>query len=309
MADSPVPGSARRWPTASIALTVAVPWLWFVVRRLGGTLDIVAVALPAVGLLASLGVLLGVVGRRRLPLLAALSLLAVCAVATAAPRLPRHGPAPAVPVRIAMANVYNGNPTPREAAEALLGRDVDVLVTVEVQSAAWRPLLGASALPYGVFDGELGVRSRYPVSLLAPGGLPRSRLIRVRVDAPRAPFVLYVTHGLNPFHDSSSFTDQRTFVQDIVRASAAEQRSVVVVGDFNMSDRSENYRLMDSAFLDAMREGSRPASTYFGGLWPILLMRIDHAFVSHDWCADEASTFDVPGSDHRGIQFTAGPCG
>jgi hypothetical protein len=147
-----------------------------------------------------------------------------------------------------------------------------VLATVEMGSQLWQRLTEDARFPYVISDGEMGVR----------------------VDVPGAPFVLYLTHALNPFHDPSSFSDQRTFVRDIVRAAAAEQRPVVIVGDFNMSDRSENYRLMYTAFVDAMREGDVPTSTYFGGFWPLLLVRIDHAFVSRGWCADDGSTSPSP---------------
>lgn len=310
MMRSPSTGDPRRLaPILRALLAIAAPWLWFAVRSVGGPLDIAAVALPLIGTGSLIGLGILAAGRRRLlPLLAGLSVFVMCATVTIAPRIPRHGPAPTLGVRIAMANVYDGNPTLEAAAQTLIARDVDVLATVEIRPKVWDTLMTGSPLTYGVSDGEMAVRSRYPIMLLSPGGLPRSRALRVRVDVPGAPFVLYLAHGLNPFHDSSSFSDQHDFVEDIAASAATEQRPVVVVGDFNMSDRSENYRAMDSAFIDAMREGEVPGSTYFGGLWPLLLMRIDHAFVSRGWCAADGSTFTVPGSDHHGIEVTVGPC-
>jgi len=293
----------------STVAAIGAPWLWFILRRAGGPLDILAVGLPLIGVLALVGLgALAAFRRRLLPLVIALSLFAVCATATIAPRIPRHGPAPAVPIRIAMANVYDANPTLQAAAATLMARDADVLAAVEILPSVWDPLMAASPLPYSLSDGEMAVRSRYPIALLSPGALPRSRLLRIGVDAPGAPFELYLLHGLNPFHDSSSFSDQRTFVQEIVRSAATEQLPVVVMGDFNMSDRSQNYRIMDTAFIDAMREDALAGSTYFGGLWPLLLVRIDHAFVSRDWCAHDGSSFTVPGSDHHGIEVAVGPC-
>ena len=288
---------------------IAAPWLWFGVRWIGGPMDIVAVALPAVGVLAL--IVLGTVAairRRLLPLLAGISIFLMCALATVAPRIPRHDPAPAIPIRIAVANVYDQNETPNDAAAALVDRDVDVLAAVEMKSGFWERLTLGSDLPYSVKDDELGVLSRYPVAELSQSGLSKNRLMRVRVDVPGAPFVLYLVHLLTPFHDSSSFSDQRSFIRSIEDAVAQEHRPVVIAGDFNMSDRSENYRILDTSFVDAMREGRAPASTYFGGLWPALLVRIDHVFVSPSWCADDGSTFGVPGSDHHGIQVTVGPC-
>lgn len=299
-----------RWGTIVLAACViAAPWVWFLVRGAGGPLDAVAVALPAIGVAALIALgMVAAVRRRLLPLLAGLSIFAACAVATVGPRMPRHDPAPDPAIRIASANVYDANPSLEAAAIALLSRNVDVLVTVEVRPRVWKPLIFDPQLHEVKYDGELLVSSRYPLTPLPPNGLPRSQVFRVKVDAPDAPFTLYVTHADNPFHGSTSLSDQRTFVEAVAASAAAEPRPVVVIGDFNMSDRSENYRIMDSAFVDAMREHNVPGSTYFGGLWPLLLVRIDHAFVSPGWCADDGSTFTVPGSDHRGIQVTVGPC-
>ena len=306
--DEPRP-DGRPGPRILLAAAVVIaPWAWFLVRDLGGDVDILAVALPAIGVIAlmSLG-LVAALRRRLLPLAAGVSIFAVCALSTIGPRIPRRDPPPVDPVRIAMANVYEANAEPGRAVAAMAAQEPDVLVAVEMRQDVWQRLEAGTSLPYGVTQGELGVRARYPLALLPAGGLARWRLIRVRVDAP-TPFVLYVTHADNPFHDATSFSDQRRFVRDIVRAAASEEGPVVVVGDFNMSDRSENYRIMDGAFVDAMREDHAPGSTYFGGLWPLLLVRIDHAFVSRGWCAADGATFVVPGSDHRGIEVAVGPC-
>jgi endonuclease/exonuclease/phosphatase family metal-dependent hydrolase len=308
MNDSPSPGTGPATRVFIAACVIAAPWLWFAVRWIGGLLDNLAVALPAVGVLAL--IILGTMAairRRLLPLLVGLSILAMCAVATLGPRIPRHGPAPTIPIRMAMANVYDGNDAPDAAAATLVGRDVDVLAAVEMKSKFWQRLAIGSDLPYGVSDGEMGVRSRYPITRES-AGTSRSGLMRMNVNVPGAPFVLYLVHLLNPFHDSASFSDQRAVIDSILQAAALEHRPVVVMGDFNMPDRSENYRLMNTGFVDAMREDNVAASTYFGGLWPVLLVRIDHAFVSPGWCADDGSTFTVPGSDHHGIQVTVGPC-
>jgi endonuclease/exonuclease/phosphatase (EEP) superfamily protein YafD len=38
------------------------------------------------------------------------------------------------------------------------------------------------------------------------------------------------------------------------------------------------------------------------------LARIDHIFEPSSWCSDDAHTFTITGSDHRGIATTIGPC-
>ncbi len=300
----------RRVPPALAVAVIAAPWLWFVLRDHDGELvDTLAVGLPTVGV-AALLILgpLALTRRRWLPLLAGISIFLACLTATVEPRVPRSGPAPTLPVVIAMANVYDANPEPDAAVAALEARSVDVLATVEMGEGFWTRLDGVGELPYTVVDGGIGVHARWPMALLRPAGLPRSRILRIGVDAPGRPFVLYVAHALNPLHDSSTFADQQALARSIVDAAARERRPVVVVGDFNASDRALAYRIFDRSLRDAMREGGWAASTYFGGWWPALFLRIDHAFVSADWCATDGSTFAVPGSDHHGIQVSVGPC-
>ncbi len=306
----PSPGSGRvRTRFALGALLVAAPWSWFVLRDMGPDMDAVAVLLPLIGS-AALLVLAAVAALRRtwLPVLVGLSILAVAVVATVGPRLPQGSGASRVPITLAIANVYEGNPTPAAAASAMDARRVDVLATVEMGPGFWHSLQGHDGLPYRVAVGQLGVRSRWPLRLLPPNGPTRSRLLRIAVEDPGDPFVLYVAHALNPLHDLSTFGDQRDFARLVIAAAGTERLPVVVVGDFNTSDRAQSYRLLATAMRDAMRAGASPASTYDGGWWGTLFLRIDHAFVPIDWCAANGSTFAVPGSDHHGIQVTVGPC-
>jgi endonuclease/exonuclease/phosphatase (EEP) superfamily protein YafD len=306
----PSPGSGRgRTRLALCAVLIAAPWLWFAVRGLGSDMDAVAVLLPLIGGSVFLALAaLAALRRTWLPLLVGASVLGVAVVATVGPRVPQSSGAPRPPITLAMANVYDGNPTPVAAAAAMNARRVDVLATVEMTPAFWWSLQAHATLPYRVAVGQLGVESRWPLRLLAPHGLARSRLLRIGVRDPGDPFVLYVVHALNPLHDSSTFGDQRAFTRQVITTARAEPLPVVVVGDFNTSDRTLSYRWFTSAMRDAMRANTIPWSTYDGGWWATLFLRIDHAFIPKDWCAAHGSTFAVPGSDHHGIQVTVGPC-
>lgn len=311
MANLPPARPSRSIAATALAVALIVaPWLWFVLRDLDGEfVDTLAVGLPLVGAIALLILGVAAVLRRRwLPLLVGISIFLACAVAIVEPRIPRSGPAPLRPVVIAMANVFDGNQEPDAAIAALDARSVDVLATVEMDATFWERLDGIEALPYSVVYGDIGVHARWPVHLLSPRGLPRSRILRIRVDAPGRSFVLYIAHGRNPMHDDSTFADQQAFARSIVTAAGNERRPVVVVGDFNTSDRALAYRIFDASLRDAMREGAVAGSTYFGGWWAALFLRIDHAFITPGWCAADGTTFLVPGSDHRGIQVSVGPC-
>lgn len=305
-----LPRARRRSTLVLGAVLVAAPWLWFAVRDHDGEIaDTIAVGLPLVAVvLPLLLVALAVWRRRLLPLFVAMSVFAACIVAIVAPRLTQPSPAPTTPIRIATANVFDENPTPDATIAALVARQVDVLATVEMGPDFWTAMDGVTGLPYAIEYGEIGVHARWPIELLGPEGMPRTRILRIGVDAPGTPFVLYVAHALNPLHDYSTFADQQALARMIVANASRERRPVVIVGDFNTSDRAVAYRIFDGSLRDAMRAGGFAPSTYFGGLWPLLLLRIDHVFVSPSWCAADPSSFDMPGSDHHGIQVTVGPC-
>ena len=50
-----------------------------------------------------------------------------------------------------------------------------------------------------------------------------------------------------------------------------------------------------------MRSGGQAGSTFDGGLFAWVFLRIDHLFIPQAWCSEDTTTFGVPGSDHRGI--------
>ncbi|CAN5796895.1 hypothetical protein BH18ACT17_BH18ACT17_05520 [soil metagenome] len=310
---------ASRGPRASarrllpIALAAAAPWLWFAVRALGGPLLYpIAVGLPAVGLVAIVtSSVVAVATGRAWPLVGGTSVFAVCAVAVLTPRLPRTIDPPQAAIRVVLANVLDANPTPGDVPGSMIARAPDVMVAVEMPSGDFYSSMTEQAeaadLGWTVDDGELGAWSHFPLRELGDLGLPPARVMRVGVDAPGSPFVLYVVHALNPLRDTT-FADQRGFTYELLAAIEREQRPVVLAGDFNMSDRVSSYRVMDGALIDAMRADVAGRTTYIGGWWTSLLLRIDHVFVDPSWCAADPGTFTVAGSDHRGVVVAVGPC-
>ena len=309
--DPPFPPRAlmRALP---LALVIAVPWLWFAVREVGGRMDAVAVGLPLVGL-AAIGstAILAIITRRALPLIAGASVFVVCAAAVIGPLLPRTIPPPDPAVRVVMANVWDRNATPLEAPSSLLGHEGDVVAAVELPDGGFVQAMKAEAAAAGldswVRGGGLAVWSRFPLLELEDLGFRSARVMRVSVEAPESPFVLYLVHALNPLRETS-FAQQRRFTDDLLAAVRGEELPTVVMGDFNMSDRGVSYRVMDDALVDAMRAGVAGRTTYVGGWWSMLLLRIDHVFVDPTWCAADPGTFPVTGSDHRGVTVDVGPC-
>jgi endonuclease/exonuclease/phosphatase (EEP) superfamily protein YafD len=302
------PRPRRAFPVWGL-VPVLLPWLWFAIRDRNGPTDVVAVGMPGIGIIA---LVIGVIalGTRRLVVAAtAGSVFLVCGVATIGPRLPQRTEAPSPGITVVSDNVFHTSRLPGRAALVMTGRAADVIVSVEMGGSYIAHMGDYSArYPYSVVVGQQGVWSRWPVRQLAtPPGLPRDRIARVEVDADGLRFVVYAVHLLNPLHETS-FGEQRALLGRLESAVDAETEPAIVAGDLNLSDRSAGYRILDGSMRDAMRTDGLAPNTYQYGAWRAFLLRIDHLFVPEEWCAADASTFRVPGSDHRGIQSTIGPC-
>jgi endonuclease/exonuclease/phosphatase (EEP) superfamily protein YafD len=310
--STPSPGAPRRHRVTWLGVAaVAAPWLWFAVRAIGGPVDAIGVALPVFGVLAAVTLFVLAVLLVR-PILAAVgvSVVTVTLIATLAPRMPRPTAFPNSPLRVASANVYESNPRIPAAVDMLVRRQPDILAAVEMpdDGSFWSALSSRPQFPYGVTRGELGLRSRFPVTKLeTPGNLKASRVLRAAVDGPYGRLVVYVVHELNPLHDTT-FQQQREFTDRLIGNLETETDPAILMGDMNMSDRTLSYRLLDGSLRDAMRTSGWPRSTYHGEIWPIFQLRIDYLFIPQDWCGVGADTYRVPGSDHDGIEAVIGPC-
>jgi endonuclease/exonuclease/phosphatase (EEP) superfamily protein YafD len=295
-----------RW-VAPLVLA-ALPWAWFMVRDLGTTMDVVAFGLPfGAALLALLVFGMAILSATLRLALVSASLIIFTVVVTIAPRLPQATPHPVDPFRLVAANTYAHNPRPADAADAIAARHPSVVVAVETRTAVVDALDRAFADDDTVHVALLNVFSAWPIRRLPQiPSIPKGTVIRVEIRRPGMPFVLYAVHLENPLHDIS-FSQHAQTVRRLLRAAEAEPLPVVLAGDFNMSDRTSSYRLVDSAMRDAMR--SRLAgSTYEDAFWALLQLRIDHVFVSQQLCDADGETFNVPGSDHQGLSVDVGRC-
>jgi endonuclease/exonuclease/phosphatase (EEP) superfamily protein YafD len=291
-----------------VLMLAGAPWSWFAIRDLDPGLDVIAIGLPLAAAVVATAVVGGAMlsGRTRFALVS-LSLVVFAVVVVIAPRVPRSEPAPADPFRLVAANTYQGNADPTAAARALVAFGPDVLVAVEtpttLQNALRRELGGLEH----VQRGGLNVFARWPLGEPeAVASISTSAAVRVAVHRPGAPFIVYAVHLPNPLHEVS-FGEHASMVERLLRSAQDERVPVVLAGDFNMSDRSTSYRVLDGAMRDAMRS-SLAANTYRQGLWLLLQLRIDHVFVSRELCAAGSGTFDVPGSDHQGLDVLVGRC-
>lgn len=289
-------------------LVAAAPWLWFAVRDMSPSFDAVAVPLPLIAaLLALVAFGVAILSMRMRYALISLSLVAFTIVVVLSPRLVQPSPPPLDAFHLVAVNTYDDNLQPGATVGTVVATHPDVLVAVETTDRVVEGLRERLPDLQWQHHGGLNVFARWP---LGPDeeipAVPVKSAIRVEVDRPGAPFVIYAIHLANPLHEIS-FNEHAATVDRLLRAARGERLPVVLAGDFNMTDRSTSYRTLDGAMRDAMRT-SVAGNTYEQGLWALLQLRIDHVFVSRDLCGASASTFRVPGSDHEGLDVRIGAC-
>ncbi|HZQ79502.1 MAG TPA: endonuclease/exonuclease/phosphatase family protein [Acidimicrobiia bacterium] len=305
----------RRWMVAAAA--ALAPWLWFAVRDLGFVFDLVATGLPVLLVVAGLAAAALVAVRRRHAelLVATVSCLVAATVAVAGPWRPRPIPAPVRGLRIVSANVSSRNRTLEAAVADALGQHGDLVLLIEAGKSRFTTPPEYPTIIRPKYSNQVIV-SRYPVRLLdRPGNWPKDfRAHRLEVDAPSGRVIVYLVHLVRPhlgprrlIHIRRQMHAQQKERDSLVASARTETAPVVVAGDFNTSDRSHGYRRLDGHYRDAMR-ARWAGPTFVATLWRPFLLRIDHVFVPHDWCAVHPKRFTLHGSDHRGVAVTVGPC-
>jgi endonuclease/exonuclease/phosphatase (EEP) superfamily protein YafD len=313
------PRSSARTVLLGVGLALA-PWAWFPLRgRIGELGDLLAVFLPVLWLICIAGaIVLAVWGPvpRWAPAVWGVSATVVVAGCAIGPRLPDDAGVARDPVRVVAANVYYRNDDEAAAVDDLVARDADVVVLSEVTYlvitglSEHYPYVATDCLAVPRCDAEVAVLSRYPLHDAERRVSTRS-VLRVVVSGPE-PFVLLAAHlprpALRPDNeDSVTFGRHRSEIDRLVREIDDEELPVVLAGDLNLSDRTSGYRALDDAMVDATRTGWA-ATTFPFGVFRPLLLRIDHVLVSPGWCGDDAATFGISGSDHRGVEASVGPC-
>lgn len=309
-AEEPI--AAPRWRgVAGVLVLAVVPWTWFVLRdALGPVTDVVAIMLPPIVVLVTIGAALAARRYRRFWALAASGVM-VGVVAVVGPWLPQDaGAVGGRGVVVAGANV-DGQSRPATELRAI---SADVLVVLEPSEGIGEALGGV--YPYEVFRRDVlppvGVFSRYPMHLLEPPG-PRLPGARLEIDGPDGPFVLYAMHIPRPWlwtegGYQATVAEHFELAELVAQRVRAETLPVVLIGDLNSTDRGRDYRALlgEGLLVDATREGvGAPTSV---GKWGAFLGRIDHVLVSRGWCGDGPRRVPLPGSSHLGVTVAVGPC-
>lgn len=285
-----------------------------------GPLDLVAISEQAIFLTAIVAAPFALLSRMRGGWLV-VALLAVTAIVRYGP-LWISFPAGGEPVlSVAAWNVEAGPDAGSRVVAGLADVQVDLVALEEFQPAMQDALLADPSIsqryPYRVFDPQdetLGAAllSRYPIMQQAASIHPTYIRALVQPSGIDRPLVVYVVHPLPPeFHDFAGVpvsvdTHQRTADQAQMRAmidaDLAAQQTVLVMGDFNTTEREQAY----ADFTAGLRDAHLDAGIGPGLTWrpdelkslPFGLIRIDYVLTSPDLVALSSSVHCSNLSDH-----------
>jgi endonuclease/exonuclease/phosphatase (EEP) superfamily protein YafD len=199
---------------------------------------------------------------------AALAAVAACAFPFLA-LPPQPGDEAGERLRILAANLYVGNPDPRPFVALLTHAQPDIVVTEETRGHFVEAIRGSGLYPFEN-DGDLyatddkKVFSRYPIREARqlddlPGAVLERHPMRLVIDTPAGPLVLYAIHPDSP-RSIDQWRQRNAYFDLLARAVRAEPEgsTVVLAGDWNLPAHSSFFR----AFFDETGLGlARP------GLW------------------------------------------
>jgi vancomycin resistance protein VanJ len=156
-----------------------------------------------------------------------------------------------------------------------------------------------------------GILSRYPITADEYWRIHLGHQ-RVQIDMNSTTITVYNPHPIQPLV-RDGFALRTEEITDLLARAEGDAGPLILAGDFNMTDQSEDYGRVASRYTDAYREAgwglglTFPANApYFqtipfqipGPPWP--LVRIDYIFHNSFFQALEAQVWPTSGgSDHR----------
>lgn len=125
---------------------------------------------------------------------------------------------------------------------------------------------------------------------------------RVVLDIGGVPVILYNVHPTHPGMTGAGFFNpayRSREITDILARMAAENGPVLLMGDFNLTDLSEDYARITDRYQDAYRA----AGWGMGPTFPAIpFLRLDYLFFNDRFQAQAAKVWHTSGgSDHHGI--------
>jgi endonuclease/exonuclease/phosphatase (EEP) superfamily protein YafD len=220
-------------------------------------------------------------------------------------------------LRVMTFNVNSSNRNASHIANLVRAESPDVIAMQELSRALGMSLQAELASEYPYFLPEnsmrlpMGVFSRYP--LRAQSLSPRAQNAhRVSVETPDGTVIIWNLHPTTAL-SQHGWESQRETLAAVAREIEAETEPLIVLGDFNTTDHTENYRLIADRLTDVhWSVGQGFAFTFpdfrrYGADSPILrpVVRIDHIFVSDHFTPQAIHVIPSGyGSDHLPVVAT-----
>ncbi|GAB4512206.1 MAG: hypothetical protein OHK0046_11370 [Anaerolineae bacterium] len=197
-------------------------------------------------------------------------------------------------------------------AEVILAIDADIVALQELSVNAAEVLADRLGAVYpeqalhpvqelGIYG--QGMFSRYPISedTFWRTGLGHQRAV---VTVGEQPIVIYNIHAAFPFV-RGGLVIRREDAQYVLALAAEDTQPVLVVGDFNTTQRSADYRRMRAAFDDAFLQVGQGFGFTYRALGRVPLARIDYVFHDDTFQPLRARVWpESAGSDHHPLVVT-----
>lgn len=156
--------------------------------------------------------------------------------------------------------------------------------------------------------GGRALLSRYPIASydIVPSDIETTLYIRAELDINGQDLTVYNVHLPPPLPTNIFSTDIRSDgLVDLLQAAEADEH-VIFMGDFNMTDRSKDYDVINTQYTDVFTTVERGLGTTWpngNNLSSLLsfipsLIRIDYMFVSDDIVPQESGVVYSGVSDH-----------
>jgi vancomycin resistance protein VanJ len=217
-------------------------------------------------------------------------------------------------LRVMSWNLHYDNPNPSAIGEVIKSQHPDVIAVQELVGSTATPLTQVLSreLPYSAIstDFEFGVWSRYPVESNQPPEIDRRKgqFQQVKMSIEGREIELINVHLSTPayrverwgfipvFGDYNTHKQARIYTQLFSHLQGIKA-PLLVVGDFNTSDRHDRYRRMSKLLTNAFERAGWGFGLTYPAVFP--LVRIDHIFHSSHWYTHSAWTAKGVGSDHQ----------
>ena len=218
--------------------------------------------------------------------------------------------ATATGISVACANTYLYNERavrPAAIAAALEGTP-DIVVMAESIASVDRPLVSLETYPYQLWQPQLRRKwrdcvvllSRFPITSSTVHDADTQPFLEAELDVAGKPLHVIAVHTMSPV-SPAQLIERNAQLTGIGTLVASLNGPVLLLGDCNLTVASPAWRALRD------RSGLRRAAQPEPATWPDVLgpfgITIDH-IVGRGLALGPQTSFDIPGSDHRGLRGT-----